>query len=131
MNFQKIVLTIAIVLFIIMLLFIGVMLYQSKYNKKYPPTISDCPDYWLDMTNTIGADASGNDSSGNTYGSCINVKKLGNSSCKKIMDFTGSEWEGSSGACKKYKWAKKCDLTWDGITNNSDICSSGSSSSSS
>ena len=38
------------------------------------------------------------------------------------MDFTGDHWQGSSGSCNKSKWAKQCDLTWDGITNNDGIC---------
>ena len=24
--------------------------------------------------------------------------------------------------CEKYKWAKSCDINWDGITNNNKIC---------
>ena len=32
------------------------------------------------------------------------------------MDFTGDFWQGSTGDCNKYKWARACDLTWDGIT---------------
>ena len=38
------------------------------------------------------------------------------------MDFTGDFWQGSTGSCKNYKWAKGCDITWDGITNKPDIC---------
>ena len=55
---------------------------------------------------------------------CYNVKNLGNASCDKTMDFTADYWQGSEGNCSKFKWAKDCDLTWDGITNKSDICKS-------
>ena len=32
------------------------------------------------------------------------------------MDFNTPYFRGSDGTCNKYKWAKSCDLTWDGIT---------------
>ena len=38
------------------------------------------------------------------------------------MDFSYSHWNGKDGLCNKYKWAKKCDLTWDGITTSDDAC---------
>ena len=69
----------------------------SQNNKKYPPVIADCPDYWLDM------------SDGDTS-KCVNVKKLGDGSCSDTMNFSQSIWQGSKGLCNKYKWAKKCIL---------------------
>ena len=39
------------------------------------------------------------------------------------MDFTTPQWNGSgTGNCTKFKWAKSCNLSWDGITNNANIC---------
>jgi hypothetical protein len=119
-NFQKIVLSIAIVMFIIMLIFIAVVLYKSKYNVKFPPTVSQCPDYWIDKHDQNGSNNLNNDNNQ----TCTNVKNLGNVSCDKTIDFTTAFWKGATGACNKYKWAKSCDLTWDGITNNSTICNS-------
>ena len=121
MNFQKIVLTIAIVIFIIIMIFVGSVLYQNKYTTAFPPVISQCPDYWLDKQTSIN-NPDANSSEVQTAQNCVNVKNLGNSSCSKTMDFTGSFWQGSTGSCNKYKWAKGCDLTWDGITNNPNIC---------
>lgn len=117
-NFQKIVLAIAIVIFIILMIFIAAVLYNNKYDVKFPPTVSQCPDYWIDkqdQNNAEGID-------GNSKQLCTNVKNLGNISCDKTMDFTDSFWQGSTGGCNKYKWAKSCDLTWDGITNNPNLC---------
>ena len=34
------------------------------------------------------------------------------------MNFTKNSWNGKDGICKKSKWARKCNLSWDGITNN-------------
>ena len=44
-NFQKIVLAVAIVIFIILMIFIAAVLYNNKYGVKFPPTVSQCPDY--------------------------------------------------------------------------------------
>ena len=38
------------------------------------------------------------------------------------MNFTTDEFIGTDGLKNKCNWAKSCDLTWDGITNNSDVC---------
>ena len=116
MNFQKIVLTIATVILIIFLLIVGYMLYKNKYSSDFPPNISDCPDYWLDMS---GNDLSGNDVS--AY--CYNIKNLGSGNCENKMDFSTSFWTTSDSLCKKQKWANACNLTWDGVTNNNNACS--------
>ena len=111
MGFQKIVLTIAIFILILCLIFIGIALYRGRKNDIYPPVVADCPDYWQDMSNGDGSN-------------CVNKLNLGSSGCNSTMDFSGSTWDGSSGLCNKYKWARGCDLTWDGITNNKSACSS-------
>jgi len=120
MNFQKIVLTIAIIMFIVLLVFVSSVMYSNKTDVAFPPIISECPDYWLDRE--ITSDSIETSSGSNTVQKCYNIKNLGNPSCDKTMDFTTDFWQGSQGNCRKYKWAKGCDLTWDGITNNSDIC---------
>ena len=38
------------------------------------------------------------------------------------MNFNNPPWSGSNGLCVKSKWARTCDLTWDGVTNNADAC---------
>jgi len=39
------------------------------------------------------------------------------------MNFNQPNWTGSNGLCNKSRWARACDLTWDGISNNHDACS--------
>ena len=106
--FQKIVLFGAIIILIIALVFIGVALSYSANNQQWPPMTPECPDYW-------SIDGSGN----NTR--CINVKDLG--TCKPqsgvehlTMDFNNPPYTGTNGLCSKYSWAKKCGVSWDGIT---------------
>jgi len=106
--FQKSVATVAIIILIITLTFIGIALYRQAYNSSYPPVIANCPDYW---------DVSGN--------LCINSMQLSKdkgSSCQGPMDFTAPGWNNSSGMCRKYQWTKKCNLTWDGISDNAELC---------
>jgi hypothetical protein len=107
-GFQKIVLFSAIIILIITLVFIGVALSYSKDNQTWPPMTPECPDYW-----TI--DGSGNN------GICINVKDLGTcqpeSGDKHLrMNFNLPAFTGSNELCAKYSWAKKCHVSWDGIT---------------
>jgi hypothetical protein len=109
-SFQSIVMSIAVVLLIICLIFVGISLYHGKYDKQFPPVMANCPDYWIDQ------------SVKNNGSKCVNVKNLGNSQCDKTMDFSKSRWNGQDGLCAKSKWARSCDLTWDGIDNNTDAC---------
>jgi hypothetical protein len=106
-NFQYGTIIIASFFLVVTLSIIAISFSKTKQDRKYPPVISECPDYWIDI-------------SGNT---CVNRHlELGNSNCEKKMDFSGSIWLGETGKCEKKKWAKHCNLTWDGITNNDDIC---------
>jgi len=105
-TFRKTILGIATILLILALIMVGVSIANSKYNQKFPPIIAECPDYWT---------RSGK------Y--CVNNKKLGGTNCHRNMDFTSSsQWTGTNGLCEKKKWAKLCNLTWDGVTNNMNAC---------
>ena len=107
-GFQKIVLYAAIIILIIALVIIGVSLSYGKSNQVWPPVVPQCPDYWV-------VDGSGNNAT------CINVKDLG--TCKATggnkhltMNFNEAPYVGADSTCAKYTWAKKCGLSWDGIS---------------
>jgi hypothetical protein len=107
-GFQKIVLYSAIIILIIALVIIGIALSQAKSTQVWPPVVPNCPDYWV-------ADGTGDNAT------CTNLKDLG--TCKAtgenkhlIMNFTGSPFVGDNASCAKYTWAKKCGVSWDGIT---------------
>ena len=53
LNFQRIVLIIAIIMLIVAMIFIGYALYKQSSNITWPPETPQCPDYWT-------TDASGN-----------------------------------------------------------------------
>jgi hypothetical protein len=106
MTFQKNVIYVAIIVFILAMIVFGIYIHNSKYSFKYPPVIGTCPDYWTDIN-----------------GYCVNTKKIGKDSCQSSkIDFSQGQWIGDTGTCLKQKWAKACDITWDGITNNSTSC---------
>jgi hypothetical protein len=107
MNFQLTVLKVAGVILILALGFVGYSLYYLNKKAKYPPVIGECPDYW-ERTEKNGKYV------------CTNPKKLG--SCGNEMDFSGVQYSGAGGNCSKSQWAKKCNLSWDGITNIPDVC---------
>ena len=44
-------------------------------------------------------------------------------SCKSPMNFSVPPFNGPDGACRKAKWARQCNLNWDGITNNAELIS--------
>lgn len=104
MNFQLIVLYISLILLLIILAFIGFMLYKYQENVAFPPEISECPDYWK----VIGIE------------NCENIMNLGNGA-PQTMDFSGAQYQGTIGMKNKKNWALQYGITWDGITNNNSI----------
>ena len=101
-SFQKVVLFMAIILFIVILIIIGYSLKNAKSTTPWPPSIGACPDYWVDE-NGDGSN-------------CVNVQKLGTCTNTDVMDFTLPTFKGVDGACNKYTWATNCGVSWDGIT---------------
>jgi len=108
MNFQRIVLVIAIVLLIVCLVLIGIVLVNSKSAQQWPPMIGDCPDYWID-TSGNGANCVGINN--NNIGKYKTVPPT-----TPTMDFSQSPFVGSNGLCAKYNWATNKQVSWDGIT---------------
>ena len=113
MGFYKQVVSIAIIILIVSLAIIGTVLVTSADNSLYPPSIAACPDFYKKIDT----------------GECQAMKPMYDpnvADCETI-DFTTDEYlvQGSgpnSGACAKKEKANECQITWDGITNNSDIC---------
>ena len=111
-GFNKTVLLIASVLLIL-----GYLIVKNVQNYSYPPIISDCPDYWDvaydSAKNKICQNNSINSGIANSSNNCrnypVDLFKASGSSINDII-------------CEKNKWAKRCNIQWDGITNNSQAC---------
>ena len=100
-SFQKTILSIAVIVLILALIFISIMLYNTKKGE-WPPIVPQCPDWWKAST----------DSSGNII--CKNVKNLG--TCSADFNPNDATYSGSTGPCNKYTWATGCGISWDGVT---------------
>jgi len=138
-SFQKNVLMISTLILVILLVTVGILMLNSK-KQEFPPHISPCPDYWVNSNffqdNSNGG--RGEDAYNKVTGSgikslinsipddeknsyCINMHNIGDTNCPKGINFSTDEYKGTNGDCKKRDWAKKCNLTWDGITNNAEL----------
>jgi hypothetical protein len=132
------VLIVALITLLILMILISMLLRNAKSEAIY---VDSCPDYWSTSTvmkqgecaksqygccsdrTTAKTDADGT----NCPTKCYNKHQLGtvSSTCPSIpteMDFSGDEYKGTPGLCKKQKWAKQCGLTWDGVTDVSLSC---------
>ena len=111
MSFQKTVLNVALFIYCIFLIIVGILMYNSRGNINFPPDIGKCPDYW--QVNEDGSCQNTN--------SKFNLGNLGETECES-KSFNDAKYFSVNGDVEKCKWAKSCDLTWDGITNNKTIC---------
>lgn len=115
-SFNKIVVSSALLILVVSLVAIAIFVSKSLFEDKFPPIISDCPDYW-DVTY---------DSKDNVI--CQNNSTINAGSGKnKCNNYPVNKFkENGSGdndvLCSKYKWSKNCGIVWDGVTNNSDPC---------
>jgi len=131
---------VAIIVLLVLMILISLLLRNSKSEDIY---IDSCPDYWTTKAAikypidgcgssqygccpdrvTSKTDADGT----NCPVKCFNTRLLGKAgpTCTSVpaeMDFSGEEYSGNAGMCKKREWAKQCGLTWDGITDVSLSC---------
>ena len=70
-NFQSTILSIAIIMLLLSLIFIGTSLKRSRANQTWPPIIASCPDYWVDLSDNASA--------------CFNSKNLGKCSLNLLV----------------------------------------------
>ena len=99
---------------VLLLIFIGVIMYNSKNNQIYPAVFSPCPDYYsLDSLGKCNANTS-------IWGFSAGNKCLSNNFSDKSYKTPGVGK--GSGLCSMKQWASDCGVTWDGVTNNSSIC---------
>jgi len=111
MSFQYTILKVAIFVLVAFLTFIGYKMYKDRLSDAEQRIVGSCPDYWRLTTTADGKKTI-----------CDNVKNLGKRTCSKQMDFSVQPYNLQDGLCRKFKWAKGCDLTWDGVTNDVNAC---------
>jgi hypothetical protein len=111
MSFQYTLLKVASFVLIMFWVFVGYKMYKERLTNAEKRVIGSCPDYW-----SLKED-----------GQCFNINNLGTSNsempdCALTIDFSKQPWNLQDGLCRKKRWAQKCQLTWDGITNDENIC---------
>ena len=113
-SFNTTVLMVASVLLIVGLIIIGMFIVKSLGEETFPPVVSDCPDYWDVISNPNGEkicrnNAQINDGLATCRAYPVNLYSVNGSSDNDKL-------------CDKNKWAKGCNIHWDGITNNPKAC---------
>lgn len=112
LNFKVISLIIAVILLIVFLVLTYNSLNTTIDDKKWPPNVYNCPDYWTqDLTQDDIV--------------CNNDKNLGLDTCPTNVNMDTYIYNSeilAKSDCAKAQWARSCNLTWDGITNKDDIC---------
>ena len=121
-TFQKTVLTISVIVLIFSLIILGIFLAKSLFEDSYPPVISDCPDYW-DVTYNENDEVVCKNTS--TINKGRGDVPGGECNDYPVNTFLASGNTNEDILCEKYKWSKKCDITWDGVTNNNKACDLG------
>ena len=123
-QFYFIVLVAASVILILLLTFIGTLLYTSTSTSKFPPTAGICPDYWTinsDKTCKIPQNA-GSRNIGNVLKNALTsatTPGLNGTSINFSADAWASMYPSTTAFCAKQRWVRENRLEWDGITNSS------------
>lgn len=97
MNFQNSILILAILLLIVGTITLSYSIKSSIKSQKWPPYVSNCPDYWLDPTGdgTQCTSSTVNISSGALCSGRVNFNQYN--------------------SCQKYSISNQCGIYWDGI----------------
>lgn len=131
-TFYLIVLSVATLILIILLAFLGWTMSNAKKGTKFPIITTSCPDNW--QLDTSKKDSSGKPiflctrpaSDKYNYGSAALTTYMGASTSigynsSDTMNFTDNVWNTDSKVpnpvCAKKAWAKKYSIAWDSIEN--------------
>jgi hypothetical protein len=125
--FYIIVLTVATIILILMLTYIGIqMRNKTGTSGTYPPVATMCPDYWT--VDNDGISCKIPDPSNKNAGTLYKDKALlittsttpGYNSVNTTIDFTDKGWTSTTGktsVCAQKQWASTNNVMWDGVSN--------------
>jgi hypothetical protein len=129
--FYIIVLSVATVLLILLLTYIGILMKNAKTSddgEVFPPVASSCPDYWSSSISDPSSCNIPNNGAGiKNLGSIYDVNGLvlndsntiGYDLAKNVINFNDTRWSsgGKIAVCAKKDWANKYNIMWDGVSN--------------
>jgi len=116
MSFYTIVVIIAIIILILTLTSVGLLIRRLNTSKKtFPPSASDCPDYWVATNDGSCAIPTVTNVPTTGYANTGQTPGLASGS----INFTNAAWknQGISELCAKKKWANKYSVLWSGVSN--------------
>ena len=115
MNFFKMSAIIMIIILIVCLAIVGVIIRTSETEKVYPPNVNECPDYYVKQEDGVCKDVKNISSEKHC--------KIINPQLKAMFKNIGNVGIGANSEyCEKKRWAEFCNVNWDGLTNNEDVC---------
>jgi len=116
MSFYFIVLIIAIIILILALTSVGLLISRLNASKKFPPSATNCPDYWVINTDGSCTIPSGTNAPASGY---TTANTPGISSSRDNINFNDAKWkdQGTSELCAKKKWANTYNVIWNGVSN--------------
>jgi hypothetical protein len=123
-SFQVIVLSIAVVVLVLVLTFVGVVMSKQNSSQVYPPTLNDCPDYWEVRADGSGCNVpiQGRVNSGPAKFTSDTKALLTDTKIAsgQYIKFKDNAW---ASVCTKKCWANDNGIKWDGVTNYNGTCS--------
>jgi hypothetical protein len=137
-SFYLTVASIAVIILILMLTYVGVLLYYTKTSDTFPPMRNQCPDYW-ELTDSNKCVFPANSASKNrgslksdaTTPALINLTTeprlkdvVVASGGKSHFDMNSEVWNNLYGKkgelCNKKYWANLNNISWDGVSNSNE-----------
>lgn len=128
-TFHLVVLSVATVLLIVVLIFIGVLMNKGDRDLAYPPSYGTCPDYWTlskDGTKCIIPSFKNDLNVGTMYDKHTEQltqyvidspgfsHDVSNNMVTNYIDFNDDKL---TGICSKKDWANMLGVVWDGVSN--------------
>lgn len=121
------VLNIAVIVFIITLVIVGIILYYSVKSSSFPPFDMKCPTYYMvdeNGTNCVFNNSLYPSDKTASYPSLAKKSSKSDTTCTNvpISTFYKIGYDKDEILCAKNRWAKRCGVFWDGVSNNSSAC---------
>ena len=122
-TFYLIVLSVAIILLIIILAYIGVYGMNEKSKSAFPPVKYDCPDYWQKNEDgkcvipTSGPNMGAFNNKSDLIPTISDIPGIDPDN-NDAIDFEDPGWSASgSSRCAQKKWAIDNSIVWDTVSN--------------
>jgi hypothetical protein len=117
--FHLIVLSIAVILLILILAYMGSVLYYAKSVSAFPPTSNLCPDNWAYNPTSLKCELPTHGNIGKPIIAAADPVYVLNDSGVLGIDPNSDIWSssGKSSICGKQQWALLKNVQWDGVSN--------------